>query len=159
VRRLRKGEDDDARSSLLRGACEQGTPSLPQLQTFAFRQDCWQDAPKMGTTSSHSPRSWSFYGPPACAVLCIEVESYKYPCSCCQPIQWGTAMQSRYVGIMYGFVGERNVGVTLSLRGRIVKLRKQRNRFQSCLAIRACSHYCKVLLLILGQDGDHRSAV
>jgi len=24
---------------------------------------------------------------------------------------------------------------------------------------RACSHYCKVLLLILGQDGDHRSAV
>ena len=27
------------------------------------------------------------------------------------------------------------------------------------LITRACSHYCKVLLLISGQDGDHRSAV
>jgi hypothetical protein len=27
------------------------------------------------------------------------------------------------------------------------------------LLIRACSHYCKVLLLISREDGDHRSAV
>jgi hypothetical protein len=26
-------------------------------------------------------------------------------------------------------------------------------------AARACSHYCKILLLISRQDGDHRSAV
>ncbi|RZU43612.1 hypothetical protein BDD14_5291 [Edaphobacter modestus] len=33
-------------------------------------------------------------------------------------------MQSRYVGTMYGFVGERDFDVTLSMRGRIVNLRK-----------------------------------
>ena len=84
--------------------------------TFGFPKDIWcplngrilhKTEREAWEQQAPPPHSRSLYSPPACAVLCIQADSYSSPCSCCQRIQRRLMTLSRSVERMYGFVSER----------------------------------------------------